>query len=460
VKKKKSIFNYVWDKLNSIKFAIVILIILALISILSIYIQEKFPMNRGLDYYRENFTGAEFRLFKFLGFFDPYHSFWYLILLGLLILNISVCTINRLGFYLKNVFKIEFFNNENQILKLKLNRKKSIKGDINQIQDFVKTYFKKKRYRIFEKTSDGRIDLFLTKGRLNRFAFPLIHLSIIFICLGGVTGNLFGFKSYKLAVIGEIFKAPKKDFFIIVEDIWMDTTVDGQPIDYYSKLTVIENHKEVKHKTIEVNSPLEYKGLKFYQSDFGMNPTAIKKAKIEVDYKNQDKNEVIYLSKGQKINIQRGNYQIELNRYVCHFTMDENNDIFSASSDPENPAVQVNIYRENKKIEDRWLFLKFPEFHMKSKIDDFKLKFTDFEPENYTGLQIGYNPGAPLLWIGFILITIGIVFAFYISHKKYWITMVKDKNIVLLYIAAKPNKNLLGLKREFEKFIKVVNNIN
>jgi len=41
------------------------------------------------------------------------------------------------------------------------------------------------------------------------------------------------------------------------------------PKDYKSKLTVLENGKEVLTKTIEVNDPLFYKGIRFYQSSYG-----------------------------------------------------------------------------------------------------------------------------------------------------------------------------------------------
>jgi len=43
----------------------------------------------------------------------------------------------------------------------------------------------------------------------------------------------------------------------------------GRPKEFVSELTVIENGQEVMQKTIEVNDPLFYKGLTFYQSSYG-----------------------------------------------------------------------------------------------------------------------------------------------------------------------------------------------
>ena len=50
---------------------------------------------------------------------------------------------------------------------------------------------------------------------------------------------------------------------------WMETYPNGQPKEYSSDLSVIENGREVVRKTITVNDPLVYKGIWFYQSSYG-----------------------------------------------------------------------------------------------------------------------------------------------------------------------------------------------
>lgn len=41
--------------------------------------------------------------------------------------------------------------------------------------------------------------------------------------------------------------------------------------DYKSNLTIIEDAKEILTKTIEVNHPLSYKGMSFYQASYGVD---------------------------------------------------------------------------------------------------------------------------------------------------------------------------------------------
>ncbi|MFC1724583.1 cytochrome c biogenesis protein ResB, partial [candidate division KSB1 bacterium] len=388
-----------------------------------------------------------------------YHSFWYLILLGLLVLNISVCTLTRIKGVFKSMLRVDLMENESQIMRQKLNQKKSLKKEMNSIQENIITYFRNKRYKVYEKSENGKSVLFFTRGRWNRLAYPLIHLSIIFICLGGITGNLFGFKGYQSASIGEIFDAPERDFQVRVDNVWVDLTEQGQTKDFFSTLTVIENGKEVLQKTIEVNSPLEYGGLKFFQSAFGSNPVKIKNASILVEYQNQTDRKVVTISNEKRGKVPNTEYEIELKKYLSHFMLGPDNKPYSASRNPTNPAVQVSIYKGDELVETKWMFLKFPDTHSQSSIEEFKLRFMNLEPENLTGLSIDYNPGASFLWVGFILLTVGTCVGFYSSHRKYWVNLVQEEKGTVVYSGANSNKNITGLKKDFNKFTKMINKI-
>ncbi len=60
---------------------------------------------------------------------------------------------------------------------------------------------------------------------------------------------------------------------------------DGVPKDYRSQVVLYEGGREVKQDTIQVNHPMSYAGIRFYQSFFG--PAAkiqVKSASGEVIY--------------------------------------------------------------------------------------------------------------------------------------------------------------------------------
>ncbi len=58
------------------------------------------------------------------------------------------------------------------------------------------------------------------------------------------------------------------DFSIRCNSFAIDFYPNGMPKEYTSSLTVLENGREVLTKTIEVNDPLTYKGITFYQSSY------------------------------------------------------------------------------------------------------------------------------------------------------------------------------------------------
>ena len=55
------------------------------------------------------------------------------------------------------------------------------------------------------------------------------------------------------------------------------------PKEYLSDLVVPENGREVLKKTIQVNDPLKFKGISFYQSSYGFIPPKPGESKAELE---------------------------------------------------------------------------------------------------------------------------------------------------------------------------------
>jgi len=55
-----------------------------------------------------------------------------------------------------------------------------------------------------------------------------------------------------------------------VEDFKVKFYTNGTPKEYTSILTIIKNGTTMLTQAVEVNHPLKYKGIKFYQSGYGM----------------------------------------------------------------------------------------------------------------------------------------------------------------------------------------------
>ena len=232
-----------------------------------------------------------------------------------------------------------------------------------------------------------------------RIATYITHLSILVILSGAAIDSIFGFKAY--VEIKEKETISLFDFSLRLDEFSIEHYPDSEmPKEYKSRLTVIEKGKPVLTKTIEVNHPLVYKGVWFYQSDYGLDVDEVKIAFCGKDFK---------VRIGEAFYIPEKNLTVKASQFLPDFVMDEK-EAFSRSKSPNNPAVKLDIYEGEMLKFSQWVFYKFPDYHQKSGYD---FRLTGFSGRDITGLQVTKNPGLAFVWIGCGLLIFGIVASFY-----------------------------------------------
>jgi len=96
---KRDFLQSLWDFFCSLKLTMSLLIGLALISIIGTII----PQGSLPPEYVQAISPAKLKLYKTLGFFDMYHSWWFILLLYLLTVNLVACSIKRLPHIWKTI---------------------------------------------------------------------------------------------------------------------------------------------------------------------------------------------------------------------------------------------------------------------------------------------------------------------------------------------------------------------
>ena len=85
---------------------------------------------------------------------------------------------------------------------------------------------------------------------------------------------------------------------------------------------------------------------------------------------------------------------------------------------------------------------------------DYYLRVKDLKLKKYTGLQVNKDPGEWAVWLGCVLLIMGIMVAFFVSHKKLWISLKKDKKgRTEVTVGGTANKNRNAFVREVEGII-------
>ena len=320
----------------------------------------------------------------------------------------------------------------------------------NKTEEEVRSLLKKWFGSPMRIETESAITLFSEKGKFSRLGVYITHLSLLIILIGGLMGSRYGFKGHVEILEGEtvnqIFlkardeEVPKLIDFSVRCDDFNITYYDlpgkkeKHVREYTSALTILENGKEVLKKTVQVNHPLHYKGLAFYQANYG----SIHDVTLGIQWKDKNEKSLLKTLEGEAIPIPNSNTFIRVLKYapqVHNF----------------GEGVQVVLFKPNHEPRAFWILKDYPKFNQQ-KGDEFQFTFEGVTSKEYTGLQVTKDPGVWIVWIGSGLMIFGLIVSFFFSHQRVWIRIPKssDEEIIL---AGSTNKNRVGFEKTFNHMV-------
>ena len=105
---------------------------------------------------------------------------------------------------------------------------------------------------------------------------------------------------------------------------------------------------------------------------------------------------------------------LSVTKFFPDFVLGAGNEPQTRSNEPNNPAALIEGYR-GEKFFSGWVFANYPDFSQTHGTADsgltFELKRFDAEPVSV--IELVYDPGAILIWIGCALVMAGLGLAFY-----------------------------------------------
>lgn len=441
--KEKGVVSILFDFFRSLKLTIFLLILLAILSIIGTLIKQNAP---AVEYIQRYGIGL-YNVLDFFNLFDMYSSGWFRTILILLVVNLVTCSIHRFPAVWNQIFRrpgaIELGDSMLKTLpyadRIKLSNLGGKQEDA--IRSFLKKGFKDPQ-RI---EGESSVTYYSEKGKFSRLGVYITHLSILIILIGALVGSLYGFRGFVNILEGESvnqFYLREKDgeiakpigFSIRCDDFrvtFYDLKRQEKVVkEYMSDLTILENGKEVLKKTIEVNHPLHYKGLAFYQSSYG----AIHDLAIGVQWKNKKETALLKVSEGGTVPIP--NTQASLR-------------VLTYSHEVHNfgEGVQVVLFKPNQEPRAFWLLRGFPQFD-EQRNDEFVLSIEEVIEREYTGLQVTKDPGVWIVWAGCSLMIIGLIVSFFFSHQRVWVRIPKAPSGEIV-LAGSTNKNRVGFEKTF-----------
>ena len=87
------------------------------------------------------------------------------------------------------------------------------------------------------------------------------------------------------------------------------------------------------------------------------------------------------------------------------------------------------------------------------------IAIADFLPRYYTGLQVSSDPGVWVVYIGFILMIIGIYITFFMSHQQICVEVVRKGEKSRVMVAGTSNKNKIGMQKKVTRLSECLANL-
>ncbi|MBI5026573.1 MAG: cytochrome c biogenesis protein ResB [Nitrospirae bacterium] len=461
-KKKISIVDRVWDFFSSVKLVIILFIILSLTSIIGTIIEQQAEPEKNIrlltKIFGEGLAPILYEVFFRLGFMDMYRSWWFVTLLLLFSSNIIICSFERLPKIWRFVNEPMKPVKEDVINNLQTKKELKVKAGLSKAKDVVLNALKSAGFNASEsKEEGGAVQFYSQKGRYTRLGVYIVHLSVILILAGAIIGIFFGFKGSLNLPEGEAssvaYSRSGKEIPLgfTIKCNWYDTEYYGMsdmPKEYQSELIIVEGGREVLKKVIEVNTPLTYKGITFYQSSYGMVPNATGEFILRIVPKGRQES-ILRLRPNEVFEIPGTAIKGRIINFSPAIAQDPSGMLFTYADQMVNPAVGIEFTEGNKPKFTGWILKRYPTTGLLP--EGHKVEFIDYWGVEYTGLQVRKDPGVWVVYFGCITITIGLFMAFFMSHKKIWVRLTEDKGHTKVRFGGIANKNKLSFQRDVDK---------
>ncbi|HHP7236762.1 MAG TPA: cytochrome c biogenesis protein ResB [Desulfobacterales bacterium] len=456
--------DQVWKFFTSIRLTVVLLLTLAITSIVGTLI----PQNESPEAYRQAFGDLLYRFFQVLDLFDMYRSWWFQLLLLMLTVNVVVCSLDRFSATWKIVTRRNPGCNPARFRSSKNKIELTDPRPSAELRPEAESLVKKQFGNHVTEATDGGFVLCGEKWRWSRLGVYIVHSSVVLLLIGGLIGSLFGFEGYVNIAEGESVNqirlrnrnaAVTLDFAIRCDDFDVSFYESGMPKEYRSRLTILEQGEPVLQKDIVVNQPLRYRGINIFQSSYGELPgaSAAPPENFTLSFTSKETG-MIYSRKasiGQKITLPEELGELEIKGFVPAYDF--------RGTDLGATLVGTLIQPDGGEAEIV-LPLRFPSFDKMSPmfnpnrsdavfitVESIEERQDNTGKRYFTGLQVTRDPGVPVVYAGFILMILGFIVTFFMSHQRVCIEVTRQGGSSRVMIAGIANKNKLGMQRKVNR---------
>jgi cytochrome c biogenesis protein len=458
--------------LCSVRLGVTLLILLGLACFIGMIVMQQ-NVN-GFERYFAELTPSQRLVYGKLELFDIYHAWYFNALIAVLSLNIILSSLDRFPKTWK------FASKPTVAVPLRWLREQSQTAELTfgitapETQASVTNAIKQAGWRkIKTAEKNGTTFVMGQRGLWNRFGAYAVHVGLLTIFVGA-------FLTAQTGTTGQMPLAPGQSTDLIFETVVdldkatqvtkrLPFKVEGvdiqqrlikkegslsamNTIDWITRFRITDETGTTEGSA-QMNQPFDYRGYRFFQASFipvgrarNVTLNVTPAAEGEIQQLTVPRRGSATLPDGTLVALSefRGNFRIG------------NEDPNEDTSEYPNPAAILEVSRPGGLREAAYAFgAGMSRMPVASKaVGGYTFQLVDFEKvSDQHVLAVQRDPGAAVVYVGFVLLVLTLISVFFFSHQRVWAAITDQPGGTSVLFGGNTNRNSNAFQERFDKFI-------
>ncbi len=414
----------IWKFLSSMRFAILLLLILAAACSAGSFVTQ----GQTYAWYAQRYSERMAARIIALHLDDAFHSWWFFLITGFLCLNLLFCNVIRFPQLAK---RMKAFSSPP--------RNDTSAGFSAQNVDDPHGVFRWLHMNPRESIDqEGHELLYASKNKPGLWGAWVCHLGILFLIAGFSLGQITQQQASVYGIPGQTKPVGDSGLILTVDDFRVELREDDTVEQYTADLTVHDAKSGgVQSTSVSVNNPASLFGWKFYQNSTGW-------AELVTVIENGEFLQSEVLCAGEYLSISdKPDLVVYFNAFYPDYVLVPGTGPQTISGRINNPATLYSVY-----YQEQILGMNVLMGEEELTIDEYTVVFS--QPQSYTLIQAKKDSFTWLAFLGGIVTMIGLFLAFYIQPARVW--AVRNTSGTWTVYGSSPKGGVL-FKEKFEKAV-------
>lgn len=450
----------------SVRLGVILLTVLVVICCIGMVVMQQNV--EGFQSYYAALSPAQRLVFERLGFFSIYHSWYFKALLSLLSINIILASIDRFPKSWQYISKpqisvpLRWLEEQDAVSAFEL------EGAVGSNADRVRAASRDLGFRrVLSTEANGRTYILAESGAWNRLGAYPVHLGLLTILLGGFlssqtsTGGMLelgpgeatSLITQNVVALDNVNKVTKRlPFEIEVTDIEHKLIRRDGPltpentIDWITRFR-IKDEGNVQDAMVQLNQPYDYRGYRFFQSDFS---AVVNARRIVLEAKHPGGVEKVEMPRGGSVTLRNGD-KVEFASFRANSASERPNE---NTTEYRDPRAVLTVRPVNGESYTTYAGMTDAQTPLRA-TGGLRFRLVGFEPvsEKHT-LSVQRDPGSGIVYTGFAFLTAALAAVFFFSHQRVWIVLDESTGGTRVLAAGESNRDPERSRATLQKLIR------